>query len=1033
MNQTEAFLILGIDMTKDERMVKNAYREKLAVTNPEDDPEGFKRLRRAYEEACRYAKETEDAQEEEEVRDATPSGLWLERAEAVYRNIRTRQNVEAWTELFREDIFLSLEEEENCRLKLLAFLANHYKLPTDVWKLLDKKLNIVRDAKALREKFPANFVHFIVGRCERGEELEFGQFEGAEDADYDLFLEYYDHCWQALQDRKLEEAQLCLKNADGMGIRHPVMEVSRANLLIRQGHVEEAVALLEGQLEKHPGDAMISYNFAEMLWAMGGGSAFDSAEQNSYWSDIPAGIEDGGRYRRRAAEIYEKLREENESHYMANVRLTEWYCEQKRFREAKKCAEKVLAFGGDDAFMDLLTEINAEIEKGLEADVRKDSGWESALELCWCYLQDGKTARGIRLALTLEKILPSEREAEYNGLLSKLYVEQAEYEDAIAMTQRWENSLKVKMEKRQEADEKEEKKDRDRLRQVHLIRMQCYHNMGFRDRENFALAIKESEDVLTGGMKDIGILLEIAQVYLEMEEYEQCLEVAQRLVDEFQIFTAYTISLEAYRRQLDAAGVVRTASQSIHYFPTFVKSYEYLAKVYLDLDRKEDFGKVMADAEKNGVRSVILDAYKYQMDNEPLEISVLNEKLKNFRSNFLRFVEEGRQGFYEKGLPVLTEYLYSYPDDFMFVERAIFHRSAHRLEEAKADFEKALYINPSNPYALNGLSFVYKYCGEYEKALFFIKRAILYMDKEMSPVIYADMGNLYALLGDSGRAAAAYRQYRDSAGEITSKWYFDNLAEYTMREGQVQEAAAIYKNYYKKNKYVRYEKLVQLYCAAGMEAEARRALKQWKRDMRWVHVRNSWNAAFRSVNALTKPKQEVLSYPAYYRGKGWLELIYGNKGAAMMAFSAMFWNGLVENSMEGMTADAVFACILCGYDRRGKKYAEKLRDWLLREKASEGSRYYNRQKGHLQLEFLAAYYTETPEKLQEILDRETLSEICHFCTCPLCKELEGMRILLLLRMGRLEEAKERLRRNLEIQPWDEYMLAIRHTAFAGTL
>ena len=55
MEPIEVFQILGIEQTKDERALKNAYRDKLAVTNPEDDPEGFKRLRMAYEEACRYA------------------------------------------------------------------------------------------------------------------------------------------------------------------------------------------------------------------------------------------------------------------------------------------------------------------------------------------------------------------------------------------------------------------------------------------------------------------------------------------------------------------------------------------------------------------------------------------------------------------------------------------------------------------------------------------------------------------------------------------------------------------------------------------------------------------------------------------------------------------------------------------------------------------------------------------------------------------------------------------------------------------
>ena len=57
-------------------------------------------------------------------RDTTPSGLWLERAVELYSNIRTRQDVKLWKALFDDDVFLSLEEEENCREKLLRFLTS---------------------------------------------------------------------------------------------------------------------------------------------------------------------------------------------------------------------------------------------------------------------------------------------------------------------------------------------------------------------------------------------------------------------------------------------------------------------------------------------------------------------------------------------------------------------------------------------------------------------------------------------------------------------------------------------------------------------------------------------------------------------------------------------------------------------------------------------------------------------------------------------------------------------------------------------
>lgn len=1012
MDRIEVFQILGIEMTKNEKDIKNAYREKLTVTNPEDNPEGFKRLREAYEEACRLARQSDEKQEEEE-KDETASGLWVEKAAAIYRNIHSRQDTEAWEELFADDCFLSLEEEENCRFKLLRFLMDHYRLPGEVWKLMDKKLEITAGAAALREKFPADFIRYILNKCERGEDVEFDQFEGEDEAPYDLFLQYYDRCWQALQNDDMEQAGQSLENADSLKIRHPVMEICRAEFLEKQGRAEEAVALLQSELEKHPEDAMLRYNAAEMLWRRG------EAEN--------------GAFRRRSMEIYQALREENDDHYMANVRLTEWYYDNQQFKEAKKCAEKVLSAGSGDEFLELLIKVNREIEKELEEDWRKNGSSESALELCWCYLQDGKIARGILLATEIEKRLPPGKEAEWNGLMAKLYVEEAEYEDSITMTRAWEEELHKRLLTDESEEEKE--KDRDRLRQACMIRMQCCYALGFTDEARFAEAVREGEAVMEGTARDVGILYETAQLYVEMQEYEKCEETVLKLTEEYQLYAAYAILLEAYRRQLDAGGVIRMGSRCIQYFPSFVKAYEYMAKVHLDLEQPEELEKVFADAEKNGVKSDVLEAYKYQRTHSSMELETLNNKLKEFRREFRKPLEEGSLYLYETGLSRLTEYLYQYPDSYMFVERGIYKRVAHHYQEAREDFEKALAMNPANPYALNGLSFVYRYTGDYEKALIYIKKAILYMDKDMSATIYTDMADLYSLLGDYTRKLAACRQYEEITKD-QSIWFQNQLGEAYDDLGQKEKACGIYAGYGDRARWRSYEEQTGVYIHGEEEARARKLLEKWCRELKqsgsvYSAVRLGIQSGLGTLLARRGKvsSEEAKEFCRIYKQALWTETLYGEEKAVADYAAKLVYYLYHRDGLDGSEtdlADIVFACIVRRMNKQGKEYAQRLKKWLREDSFSGKNKYFNREKGHLQIEILAAWYTADDRGIEELLEKDSRCGFCHVCTSAICSELESMRILFLLRQGKTQEAKERLDRDMEILPANVRLSALKH-------
>ena len=101
MERQLVFHVLGIDETKDEQEIKNAYRSLLKTANPEDDPEGFKRLREAYEEALRLAKQPE----EEEEKEKTEIDLWVDQVDEVRRKNGSRcsrtLSAKDWTHLCR--------------------------------------------------------------------------------------------------------------------------------------------------------------------------------------------------------------------------------------------------------------------------------------------------------------------------------------------------------------------------------------------------------------------------------------------------------------------------------------------------------------------------------------------------------------------------------------------------------------------------------------------------------------------------------------------------------------------------------------------------------------------------------------------------------------------------------------------------------------------------------------------------------------------------------------------------------------------
>lgn len=67
-----------------------------------------------------------------------------------------------------------------------------------------------------------------------------------------------------------------------------------------------------------------------------------------------------------------------------------------------------------------------------------------------------------------------------------------------------------------------------------------------------------------------------------------------------------------------------------------------------------------------------------------------------------------------------------------------------------------------------------------------------------------------------------------------------------------------------------------------------------------------------------------------------------------------------------------------------------------------------------------AYFLEGSLAAWELLKQEKNTFRCRRCTIPICQELQAIRCILLIEMGRKEEAKTLLKETLKIQPTDTY-------------
>ena len=489
-NENRTWEILGIERTKDERKIRQAYREKLSDTNPEDKPEEFKELRNAYEEALAYVKQPEVLQGQDGDVDA-----WLKDLQDLYDDFSRRKKVECWEELFSKKICQSISGHMRIEEELLSFLMDHFFIGHDVWLCMDRHFSFLERKDELCKTYPRDFIdRIIVNGILYPDILPMTLFEPGEDG---------------------EE---CEKYLDGY-----------LDIQMEEGRREQ-VRALENMKESHPyGDALIccwKIHFEDPKY-------MEELEKlaETYQDDLTIALTLGREYyssgdHAKAEALCDRLMERHKNEMRLRVFYADVLEAQGKYDEAMKEINEMMSMAeGDNRTLVDLDErrkkISPFIITGKLEHLKEDpDDVQAKIDLFWAYLENDQNEEAAKFFDTID--MEKTPACDYYNMLATISYYLNDYEKGI-------EALHKLIEAIDELPEDTEKNIKRKKRKDEMYNRMAYF---YQMLKNEDAMMKAYEKALEVSENKTGILVSMVQSSFMREDYERAQEYAERLVRE---------------------------------------------------------------------------------------------------------------------------------------------------------------------------------------------------------------------------------------------------------------------------------------------------------------------------------------------------------------------------------------------------------------------------------------------------------------------------------------------------------------------
>lgn len=584
MDKQLIFHILEVEETKDEALLKEAYLKILKRTNPEDDPEGFKRLRQAYEEALALARTPDH--DEDGSKEKTEMDLWIDRIDAVYKNIVSRCDPEAWEEVLSDPLCEDLDTSMDARDAFLRWIMGNIYMPEPVYKLLDRKFQIREEREELSRKFPADFMNYIIYYIENPQFIRYELFQVIDRTamNVDAYIRKYFELKRKGDQHQYDGMEAVLEDLKAFGLYHPYADVERLRMLLAQGRTADAAVVADDLMFDCEDDLYASYWAGEAFWACG-----RKEEANNLW---------------------EKILKELPDQYDAKAGTARYLAEIGDYDEAKKRIFDLLDRNGQDEAMlsmmrsvneklitqykSALDEMNSTTAESTDSSALESSRLHDTIELGWCLFQNDLLDEAEELLCNLTP--DDEHEYSWTNLYSRVLYRAEKYEASYPLLQRWQELIAAS------PDDGSEEHTRRKAREPQAFHMLsgCAHNLG-KQEEALAYAMKGAE-IANDKSASLGCLQYHAWLLYQYKRYTECIDDCDRILrEDDRYFPAYLQRQEAAFELNRGQMVVDDFYSAINIFSGYYKPYLLAARIFFYHNQYEDALGVLNRAKENQV------------------------------------------------------------------------------------------------------------------------------------------------------------------------------------------------------------------------------------------------------------------------------------------------------------------------------------------------------------------------------------------------------------------------------------------------